>query len=369
MNQNTHNVIVYIGRFQPVHNGHIATMKVALKQATKLVIVIGSANTPRDYDNPWTASEREAMIRACFLPEENVCIDFVYAENRLYSNTFWARNVEEKVNEVVKGYKLIKPSIGIIGNGKGDPKTAEYVNLFKKWERVPMHAVNHMGTEDPIHATKIRELMYAGQYKKVLALVPPPAYFRLEKLAQSEDFALVKAEYDFGVGYEKLFAEKAQPFGFTNHYTADSVVIQSGHVLLVRRKNTPGKGLWALPGGHVNPTETAYQASLRELDEETKLKVPRKVLEGSMFCEKLFDHPDRSKRGRVTGPKARTVDIAYGYKLDDAADLPKVKAGDDAAEVRWFTFAEIADMRGSLFEDHADIIEYMLARVPEERAQ
>jgi bifunctional NMN adenylyltransferase/nudix hydrolase len=356
-----HNVIVYIGRFQPAHLGHIATMKAALEQANRLVVVIGSHNVPRDILNPWTAPERETMIRACLTAEQNARISFVYAENRLYSNTFWARNIEKLVNEEVATFGFIKPTIAIIGNGKGDADTHEYINLFKKWDRVPMQCIDIKGM--PLHATKLRELLFTGHVGLIDKAMCPEAYQWLVDFTETDTFATLKSEYEFAINYEKLY-ENA-PFKSTNFYTADSVVIQSGHVLLIKRKNAPGKGLWALPGGHVNQGETAFQASMRELVEETGIKLQPEVLERCMFCEKLFDHPDRSLRARVTRKQARTVDVAFGYKLDDKRDLPSVKGTDDAEDAHWFTFEEVAQMRGELFEDHADIVEYMLARVPE----
>lgn len=355
-----YNVIIYIGRFEPVHNGHIATMRSALTQANKLVVVIGSHNTPRDIKNPWTAPERETMIRATLTEDENAQVSFIYAENRLYSDTFWVRNVEKMVNNTIATFGFINPSIGIIGNSKNDKKTAEYINFFKKWKRVQVDCVT-LG-DMPLHATKIRELIFTGHIGFIKNAIPDEVFQYINVFMKSDIFTRLQHEYDDGIEYEKLYEHA--PHKSSNFYTADSVVIQSGHVLLIRRKNTPHKGLFALPGGHVNQIETAQTASLRELIEETRIKVPRKVLAGSLFCEKLFDHPDRSLRARLTKKQARTVTVAFGYKLDDAEELPRVKAGDDAKEARWFTFAEIESMRDQLMEDHADIIEYMISRAP-----
>lgn len=356
-----HNVIVYIGRFQPAHLGHIATMQSALEQANRLVVVIGSHNTPRDILNPWTAAEREQMIRACLSAADNARVSFVYAENRLYSNTFWARNVEKLVNEEVESFNFIKPTIAIIGNGKGDHSTDEYIDLFKKWPRVSTGCIS-LG-EMPLHATKLRELMFTGHVDFIAGAVCPEAFKLIKEFTRTETFAALKAEYDFHVKEEKKYEHV--PYGSYTRYTADAVVIQSGHVLLIRRGKAPGKGLWALPGGHVEQTETAFEAALRELSEETSIKLQKEVLERCMFDEKLFDHPERSIVGRLTKKLVRTATMAYGFKLDDKRDLPLVKGADDADSARWFTFEEIASMRDQLFEDHCDLIEYFLARVPE----
>jgi bifunctional NMN adenylyltransferase/nudix hydrolase len=126
------------------------------------------------------------------------------------------------------------------------------------------------------------------------------------------------------------------------------VVIQSGHILLVRRKAEPGRGLWALPGGFVGQEELLYDSCIRELREETGLKVPEKVLQGSMFKKDVFDRPDRSTRGR-------TITHAFYFKLDDLQPLPHIKGGDDAEKARWVPLSEFLTMEDQMYEDHFHI--------------
>lgn len=63
-----HDVAVYIGRFQPFHNGHLALLKQALAAAPLCVVVIGSAFQARSPKNPFTWEERAEMARLA-LPE------------------------------------------------------------------------------------------------------------------------------------------------------------------------------------------------------------------------------------------------------------------------------------------------------------
>ncbi|NWG37026.1 MAG: nicotinamide-nucleotide adenylyltransferase [Nitrososphaera sp.] len=55
---------LFVGRFQPFHRGHLATVKFALKQVDNLVIVVGSAQKSHEPRNPFTAGERIAMVKA-----------------------------------------------------------------------------------------------------------------------------------------------------------------------------------------------------------------------------------------------------------------------------------------------------------------
>ncbi len=132
--------------------------------------------------------------------------------------------------------------------------------------------------------------------------------------------------------------------------TVDAIVIQSGHVLLVERKAYPGKGLQALPGGFIRGDESLPAACIRELREETQLKVPGPVLKGSIRARRVFDAPFRSQRGR-------TITHGFLIELAPAPQLPKVKGGDDARHAFWLPLAELAPEM--LFEDHYHIIQAM----------
>ncbi|MBP5527063.1 MAG: NUDIX hydrolase [Bacteroidales bacterium] len=104
--------------------------------------------------------------------------------------------------------------------------------------------------------------------------------------------------------------------------TADCVVVRpSGEVLLVRRGNEPFKGCWALPGGFMEMDETIEHCAVRELMEETGIEVDESMLS----LVGVFSAPGRDPRGR-------TVTAAYLVR----ADVGEAKAGDDAAEVRWW---------------------------------
>jgi nicotinamide-nucleotide adenylyltransferase len=54
---------LFIGRFQPFHKGHLATVKFALERVEQLVIVVGSAQKSHEPRNPFTAGERIRMIK------------------------------------------------------------------------------------------------------------------------------------------------------------------------------------------------------------------------------------------------------------------------------------------------------------------
>ena len=125
-------------------------------------------------------------------------------------------------------------------------------------------------------------------------------------------------------------------------------------VLLIQRDLAPFHGKWALPGGFIKSDETILISCLRELREETRLKIPVPVLRGSLKNQHVFDHPDRSLRGRT---------ITHAFHFDfPAGELPPVKGSDDAEKARWFPVSEALEMGPQLFEDHLSILEFFLGR-------
>jgi 8-oxo-dGTP diphosphatase len=107
-------------------------------------------------------------------------------------------------------------------------------------------------------------------------------------------------------------------------------------LLLIKRKNEPYQGLWALAGGFVEIDEDLQQSAARELEEETGLK----QLDLQQF--KTYGRPGRDPRGR-------TIAVVYYAWLKQ--HMP-AEAGDDAAEVQWFPI----DQLPALAFDHHEII-------------
>lgn len=108
--------------------------------------------------------------------------------------------------------------------------------------------------------------------------------------------------------------------------TVDMLIFMEGKLLLIRRGRPPYEGMWAAPGGFVEPNETVEQAAARELLEETSLKgcVPRLL--------RVYSKPGRDPRGW-------TVSCAFTAAAPENA-CPR--AGDDAAEARWFSVSKTA---------------------------
>src|SRR5690606_14900243 len=107
-----------------------------------------------------------------------------------------------------------------------------------------------------------------------------------------------------------------------------SVLQVNGHILLIRRGGDIGNGQLALPGGFLDGRETFYQAAVRELTEETRFRTLASTMASALKGEALFDHPDRSSRGRI-------ITRAFHFRME-ADELPQVRGDDDAREALWW---------------------------------
>jgi len=126
-----------------------------------------------------------------------------------------------------------------------------------------------------------------------------------------------------------------------------AVIVQDSRVLLIRRGQPPLLGEWSLPGGVLECGEALREATVREAREETGLVVETIDMLG------VYERVIRSDDGRVR----------YHYVLIDFLCRPVagvLKAGSDAAEVRWFTREELPALK--LAYDANDVVLKGLAR-------
>ncbi len=114
----------------------------------------------------------------------------------------------------------------------------------------------------------------------------------------------------------------------------DGILIKNNKILLIKRKNEPFKGKWALPGGFVEYGERVEEAVLREFEEEVGIKAKIKRLLG------VYSDPNRDPRGHV-------ISIVF---LLEGEGIPK--AGDDAKDAKFF---DLDDLPPLAF-DHDKII-------------
>lgn len=331
---------VFIGRFQFPHNSHVQIIRRALEQARHVLVLVGSSNVTRSPKNPFTYQERKVMLESCF-PGAALTIrplrDFPYQEDR------WLAEVQATVAAVASELKA--QTVRITGHFKDD--SSYYLERFPQWGPV-LAQPNFEGRS----ATELRDLFLSPEAGSDLVLrsaVPEPVLDFLHQFQRLPQYQALQRESAFLKQYRQQWANSPYPPTFV---TVDSVVVHTGHLLVVERRAEPGRGLLALPGGFLGQGERLLDSAIRELREETRLKIPEKVLRGSLRGSQVFDHPDRSQRGR-------TITHAFYFEFPEGP-LPKVKGGDDAAQAFWLPLADFYALDGQMYEDHWHIVNRML---------
>lgn len=344
---------VFIGRFQPFHAGHFEVVKHGLDIADFLIMVIGSADVPRSEHNPWTYSERIEIIKSAVPAEMFERIRFIPANDHPYNDSRWVADIVSGVRSVFDGDWSIEgvwhpgpkpkePRVVLVGHKKDH--TSYYLDMFPMWDS---SGVAHYKS---LSATDIRSSMYEDRFTTLedQFFLNQEHMKVIYNLGKSESFREMIEEGKFIKKTKQMWANTPYPVTFV---TVDAVVTCAHHVLLIKRRAAPGRGLFAMPGGYLDVNERIVDSMLRELSEETKIAVPKKVLKGSIKISRVYDQVERSSRGRII-THAFHIDL----ELEPGGKLPKVRGSDDAAKAKWFQLAEFKKMRSVMFEDHHAII-------------
>ncbi|MBW3014420.1 nicotinamide-nucleotide adenylyltransferase [Candidatus Woesearchaeota archaeon] len=291
----------YIARFQPLHIGHLSVIKQMLNTVDHVVIGIGSAQERNTLENPFSADEREVMVKLALgddckkcsivkIPDINNYSEWVgHVESLCPSfDNVWTRNNIVKQLFEEKGYEVVEP----------------------EFEKI-------------VSATEVRSMMDKdGNWG---AYVPENVADTLETI---KGVARIK----------RLYRER-----FVNPVPTADIIIEvydgserlEGIVLIERNEKPFG---WAIPGGHQEYGDSLEKTAILEAEEETGLNVE--------LVEQLgtYSDPDRDPRGH----KNSTVFIAKAYG--------KPNAGSDAKNAKIFPLdklpAELAFDHGKIIEDY-----------------
>jgi bifunctional NMN adenylyltransferase/nudix hydrolase len=344
---------VFIARLQPPHLAHIQVIERALDKAQTVIVVLGSHRSAANVRNPFSAKQREEMVRRCFDYENGQRLTFIAVRDQPYNDTNWMAEVHQKVAEVTEH----SSRIALVGHMKD--RTSFYLEFFPQWEFVDL-GLMHKG----INATVIRDQYFAEgpegrevwQNRHWTAAVHQGVQDYLRDFQGTDDYERLHDQWVYVRDYAKQWESTPFPPTFV---TTDTVCVKSGHVLLIRRGFNPGKGLLALPGGFIDQDRTLLDCAIRELKEETRIGIDQRDLREHVRDREVFAYPERSSRGR-------TITHAYYIKLPDGGILPRVKGGDDAVHgdkgALWMPLGDLHLHETEFFEDHLDIIEHFTSR-------
>lgn len=223
---------VYIGRFQPPHDAHLRTMLDALSHFEQLIVLPGSANLARSIRNPWSASERVRLIRAC-LREAGVApgrVTFRPVPDEFDSHR-WAARVRDAV-----------PTHQAVLVGFEKDASSAYLRWFPEWQ------AHHAPVWPGLNATDLRAAFFTGG---AVSDVPARVWAFLQAFSATPAFARLQTEW--------RAVETARSLLDPDRLLHEErwVHVQQGQVWLHTRRGAIGHGLWELPGHVLAPGEQA----------------------------------------------------------------------------------------------------------------
>lgn len=352
MNPTRKDIAVYIGRFQPWYHGHQALLQQALDAAEQVVVVIGSARQARTPKNPFTWAERAEMIRLALPAADRARVHFLPVRD-YYDDERWVQAVRQGVAALAteQGWPA-RPAVTLIGHFKD--ATSAYLQRFDGW------TLQSVPRASAVDGTHIRDALFgtAGQdldaTLAALAGVAPQSTLDFLRAWSALPFmAALSQEWRMLHQYKAAWAHAPYPPVFV---TVDAVVRCADQILLIQRGQPPGVGLYAVPGGFIEQRETAYQSAVRELREETRLSLLESSMRSALKGSAVFDHPDRSQRGR-------TITHALYFDLGERTP-PEIMADDDAQSANWVPMSQLIDLEDQFHDDHFHMLDHFLGLTP-----
>lgn len=326
---------VYIGRFQPLHKGHLSSIHKALAENDKLLILVGSTNVLPNFKNPFTFEQRLAL-----LTEETK----EFGDRVIIKGIKDADSDDEWVQDVVSRVLTIEENPAEVAL-YCHPKDEQWyrTNLLYPVETVDMIKVS---------ATEVREQWYTDGYIDTNVL--PASSVAL--LTNHPDERRLAREHEVTT---REFRRKVQghPFGNPVEPVTFALIVQNNKVLVGKRKGARGNGQYGLPGGFIDADESTMDAVLRETKEELSVDLKDLCNQGLAVCLAQAVSENLDDLG------VRTLGINYVFVVKpDVALEPKVDM-EETDDYKWVPLMDIAEERFLLFYNHNRIVRQLLSKV------
>jgi bifunctional NMN adenylyltransferase/nudix hydrolase len=348
-----------IGRFSFIHRQHERTLQIMAAENDYILVIIGSANRCESKKNPHQFAIR-AMIMAEVLrrikPDGQWRIMSV--NDTLYNEDRWKMRVYANGEHYADRHGIHPDRITLYGTDKDE--STYYMNSFPQWN------VKKVEKVEDIDATRLREVWFQN-------CQTAPAGLGLQDHLVPEMYRYLRDGHKFNkplqddwhyltVKEPEKFKDYPYPEAL-NVMCGDAIVECANHILTVTRSGELGYGQIALPGGHKNKNETAFNAAIRELFEETNLRTPEQTIRNCVQNTFLFDHPGRT----LSSVPKSTLGVHIKIELWKG-EFPRARGGDDAKHptlpnggIRWIPKYDIISGKVQMWDDHNDIVDYFTA--------
>lgn len=294
--------VVYIGRFQPFHQGHLASIKYGFSIAKKIIIVLGGYKLAPSLTDPWTTKERKNMIMRSVERKELNRLCFVEVRDRLYNEELWKENVIQEVALIAKSTS----KIAVIGHMKD--ASSYYLNIFPQWPFL------ETGNFYNLNSTHFRDQYFLNLH---------PLYHGIPDAVQKILKTFRK---------KKLFKQLCEEKKFIQSNNAPNTInplicLRVGNYLcLEHRKHFPGKNQYSLPNLNDVQLNQIYS---------------RHLISTQNFYKQKYD-------GHTTGKQVLFYNIPFTSFFDLSIDLKK--------QHEWILLDDFYLMEEKIYADHCQII-------------
>jgi bifunctional NMN adenylyltransferase/nudix hydrolase len=329
---------VCAGRFLLPSDGHLALVRDALALAPRCTVAVLRAFLAPSPANPFPWQQRVQWLRDALTPDERARVGIVPLREH------WD---EERLVRQVRAAAGTKAGDEVAWVTGSPPVDA--LDLPPGWSFVAPSGPD----PDAVLVPWLHSLYAADDPAPVLAkpsaVLPARVAADLAAWTREPAFATIRDDWRQIAHERRQWSVAPYPVVLA---TVDAVVQAGGHVLLIRRGRSPGKGLWALPGGFLEPAEAMLHATLRELMEETGLPVSMRDMRQALRGQQVFTHPERSQRGRI-------LTHTFHFDLGPIAP-PPVQGADDAASAQWMPIEQLVSIETQLHDDHFHMLDVFL---------
>ncbi len=334
----TFDIVVQIGAFQPWTTQHQQQLEADLSRARQVVLAVTGATRACNTRHPFSLTEQIQLLRLA-IPSNWLERVSVLAVHLPYAHASEPQPTVAQWQQAVADVA-----------GHGSPKVAaRYLSAARP--ALPGHW--HLLAPADIDADELawrQAALGSNHALHVLQekghLTPSTCHDWLARWLNQSGREHLHEEWRQLQHERAAWASAPYPVTLV---TVDAVVECGGQVLLIRRGRSPGRGLYALPGGFIDVSESLLQSACRELHEETGLNLADRV---TPRASAVFDAPDRSQRGRV-------ITHAWHFRID-APSPPELQAGDDASEATWVEAARLSELTTQYHDDHDVILQHFL---------
>jgi bifunctional NMN adenylyltransferase/nudix hydrolase len=328
---------IVIGRFQPLHLGHMSLIDKAQKEADKVLILIGSSRQLPDYKNPFSHEERLTLIQDVYSASTDLIIRPLPDAP---SDDEWISNVIGEVLSIEED-----PTEVLLLTHEKDEDFYRTTFLF------PVETVKDV----PISATIIRHAWYQDTLWTVDAFIDSRV---LEFLKTHKDLDRLSMEYEDTEGMCEIKTQ-GHPFGNPMEPVSFAAIIQGGKLLVGRRGGSRGRGQLGLAGGYVQNDETTMDGCIREVKEELGVDLASLILSNDAQCLAQAVEENMNDLG------SRTLGINYLFVLKPDLELEITIDGEETTEFQWLPLDSVLQDKELLFYNHSLILKRLLSKVGE----